>query len=133
MSAEKSHVAERRSAPLLDLEHPRQPLLSRPAFFRRWALFATIGLGLIAGSLAIGMLGYHFLEGMPWIDAYLNAAMLLGGMGPVGELHHAAGKIFAGLYAMFSGLVLLVSVGVMLAPLIHRFLHRFHLNVDSDT
>lgn len=126
-------MVEGGSDSLLDFEHRRQPLLSRTAFFRRWALFAIIGLGLIAGSLAIGMLGYHLLEGMPWLDAYLNAAMLLGGMGPVGELHHAAGKIFAGLYAMFSGLVLLVSVGVMLAPLFHRFLHRFHLDLDSNT
>jgi len=126
-------MAESGSDPLLNLERSRQPLLSRAAFFRRWVLFACIGLGLIAGSLAIGMLGYHFFEGMSWLDAYLNAAMLLGGMGPVGELHHAAAKVFAGLYAMFSGLLLLVSVGVMLAPVFHRFLHRFHLDPDSDT
>jgi hypothetical protein len=85
------------------------------------------------GSLALGMVGYRLFEGMSWLDAYLNAAMLLGGMGPVGELHHPAGKIFAGLYAMFSGLVLLVSVGVLLAPLFHRFLHRFHLDLAGDT
>jgi hypothetical protein len=116
----------------LGLEHHLQPLLDRRAFLRRWALFVLIALGLIAGSLAIGMVGYHFLEGMSWIDSFLNAAMLLGGMGPVGELHHPAGKIFAGLYAMFSGLVLLVSFGVMITPLFHRFLHRFHLDPDLD-
>lgn len=119
--------------PLLDLEHRSQQLLSRGAFLRRWALFALIALGLIAGSLALGMVGYHIFEGLSWIDAYLNAAMLLGGMGPVTELHHPAGKVFAGLYAMFSGLVLLVSVGVMLAPVFHRFLHRFHLDLDRDS
>jgi hypothetical protein len=119
--------------PMLDLEHRQQPLSSRSAFLRRWAFFILIGLGLIAGSLVIGMVGYHFLERMSWIDSYLNAAMLLGGMGPVGELHHPAAKIFAGLYAMFSGLVLLVSVGVMVTPLFHRFLHRFHLDPDRDT
>jgi hypothetical protein len=70
---------------------------------------------------------------MSWLDAYLNASMLLGGMGPVTELHRSSGKIFAGLYAMFSGLVLLVSVGVMLAPVFHRFLHRFHLDLDRDS
>jgi len=78
------------------------------------------------------MVGYHFLEGMSWIDAFLNAAMLLGGMGPVTELHHPASKIFAGLYAVFSSLVLLVSVGVMVAPLFHRLLHRFHLDPDRE-
>jgi hypothetical protein len=117
---------------MLGLEHRSQPLLSRSAFVRRWAFFALIALGLIAGSLALGMVGYYLFEGMSWIDAYLNSAMLLGGMGPVSELHHTAGKVFAGLYAMFSGLVLLVSVGVMLAPIFHRFLHRFHLDMDRD-
>jgi hypothetical protein len=120
------------SNPTFGLEHRSQPLLSRADFLRRWALFAVVALVLIAGSLAIGMVGYRVFEGMSWLDAYLNAAMLLGGMGPVGELHHPAGKVFAGLYAMFSGLVLLVSVGVMLAPLFHRFLHRFHLDPDRD-
>jgi hypothetical protein len=120
-------------APLLDLEHRSQRLLSRGAFLRRWVLFAMIALGLIAGSLALGMVGYRVFEGMSWLDAFLNAAMLLGGMGPVTELHHPAGKVFAGLYAMFSGLVLLVSVGVMLAPVFHRFLHRFHVDLDRDT
>src|SRR5512136_3508585 len=116
MPHEVGSMGERGSGPLLDLEHRSQRLLSRRAFLRRWALFILIALGLIAGSLALGMVGYHFLEGMSWIDAYLNAAMLLGGMGPVSELHHPAGKIFAWLYAMFAGLVLLVSVGVMVAP-----------------
>jgi hypothetical protein len=126
-------MAQIGSNPILGLEHRQQPLLDRRAFLRRWAVFVLIALGLIAGSLAVGMVGYHFLEGMSWIDSYLNAAMLLGGMGPVGELHHFSGKIFAGLYAMFSGLVLLVSVGVMVAPLFHRLLHRFHLDLDRDT
>jgi len=119
--------------PLLDLECRSQQILSRGAFLRRWALFAMIALGLITVSLALGMVGYRLFEGMSWLDAYLNAAMLLGGMGPVTELQRPASKIFAGLYAMFSGLVLLVSVGVMLAPLFHRFLHRFHLDLDDDT
>jgi hypothetical protein len=121
------------SNPLVTFEHRSQPLLGRAAFLRRWARYAILALGLIMGSLALGMVGYRLFEGMSWLDAYLNAAMLLGGMGPVGELHHPAGKIFAGLYAMFSGLVLLVSVGVVLAPLFHRFLHRFHLDLAGDT
>jgi hypothetical protein len=124
-------MAKDRLDPLLGLEHRSQQLLDRRAFMRRWALFAGIGIGLIAVSLALGMVGYHVFEKLDWIDAYLNAAMLLGGMGPVGTMQYPAGKIFAGLYAMFSGLVLLVSVGVMLAPVVHRFLHRFHLDLDS--
>jgi hypothetical protein len=84
----------------------------------------------ILGSLLAGMAGYRYYEGMPWIDAFLNAAMLLGGMGPVGELHTESGKLFAGCYALYSGLVAIVAVGVMAAPLLHRFLHRFHLETD---
>jgi hypothetical protein len=132
MPVEVNSMAEGASNTFLTLEHRSQPLLSRGAFLRRLALFACIAFGLIAGSLAVGMLGYRVFEGMSWVDAFLNASMLLGGMGPVSEMHHASSKIFAGLYAMFSGLVLLVSVGVMLAPLFHRFLHRFHLDLEQD-
>jgi len=73
------------------------------------------------------MAGYHWLEGQSWIDAYLNATMILGGMGPAAELHTNAGKIFAGTYALFAGLVFVVGVGVVLAPVLHRAMHRFHL------
>ena len=73
------------------------------------------------------MTGYHYSEDMPWIDAYVNAAMILSGMGPVTELHTNAGKIFAGSYALFSGIIFLVVIAVILAPLFHRFLHKFHL------
>jgi hypothetical protein len=126
-------MAQPESNPFWGLEHRKQPLLGRGAFLRRWIVFVLIALSLITVSLAIGMVGYHFLEKMSWLDAYLNASMLLGGMGPVGELHYPAGKIFAGLYAMFSGLVLLVSVGVMLTPLFHRFLHKFHVDLEGDS
>jgi hypothetical protein len=132
MPEEESSMSEGGSNQLLKLEGRGQPLLNRGAFARRWALFACIALLLIVGSLGLGMLGYHLLEGLPWIDSYLNAAMLLGGMGPVSELHRVSAKIFAGLYAMFSGLVLLVSVGVILAPVFHRFLHKFHLDPEQD-
>jgi hypothetical protein len=77
-------------------------------------------------------LGYRLLEGFSWIDSTLNAAMILGGMGPVNELHTTAGKIFASCYALFSGIVFLVSVGVLLAPVIHRLLHQFHLQSGED-
>mgnify|MGYP001417837953 FL=1 len=76
------------------------------------------------------MLGYHTLVNLPWVDAFLNASMLLGGMGPIDPPTTSAGKLFAGIYALYAGLVFLVGVGVFLAPVIHRILHRFHWNED---
>lgn len=81
---------------------------------------------LLGGSLAIGMWGYVYYEGLAWRDAFLNAAMLLGGMGPVESPQTPGGKLFAGAYALFAGMVVLVIAGIMLAPLVHRLLHRFH-------
>ncbi len=112
-------------------EHRRQPLLPRAAFLRRVLGYSAVALLIILGSLAIGMVGYRFLEGLPWLDAFVNAAMLLGGMGPVTELHTPAGKLFAGCYALYSGLIFLVVAGLLFAPLFHRFLHRFHLEIDE--
>lgn len=83
---------------------------------------------LVMTTLFIGMAGYHWLEDLTWVDAYVNAAMILGGMGPVDQLHTAAGKLFAGSYALFAGLVFLLAVGAMAAPLLHRAMHRFHLD-----
>jgi NhaP-type Na+/H+ and K+/H+ antiporter len=108
-------------------EHHHEPLLSRRAFLKRVARYALISLGLLLVSLLIGMVGYYTLEGFSWVDAFLNAAMLMGGMGPVGTLHTDAGKVFAGIYAMYCGLVELVAVGIFAAPIFHRFLHHFHL------
>lgn len=113
-------------------EHHKQPLIPPREFIRRLGRFASAALGLVAISWVIGILGYRLLEGLPWIDATLNAAMILGGMGPVDQLHTAAGKIFASCYALFSGIVFLVSVGVLLAPIIHRFLHQFHLQSGEN-
>lgn len=112
-------------------EHRHQPLISRQAFIRRMVSFTGAALLLVAISWLIGILGYKILEGMPWIDSTLNAAMILGGMGPVNELHTTAGKLFASFYALFSGIIFLVSVGVLLAPIIHRFLHQFHIKDDE--
>ena len=108
-------------------EHHRQPLASKRVFARRLAFNGLVGLVLLAFSLFTGMLGYHFLENLSWIDALLNASMILGGMGPVTPLQTNAGKIFASFYAIYSGVILLASVGVLAAPIFHRFLHRFHL------
>jgi hypothetical protein len=85
--------------------------------------YATI---LVAASVLIGLVGYHWIAGFTWIDSFLNACMLLGGMGPVGELNGAGAKIFAGIFALYSGLVFLIAAGLLLAPVFHRVIHRFH-------
>lgn len=113
-------------------EHKSTPLLPLRAFMRRMAGHALFALAFVAGSLAIGVLGYHLIEGMPYIDSLLNASMLLGGMGPVGDLHTVAGKLFASGYALFAGIGFLVVAGVLFAPVIHRFLHKFHLELAAD-
>jgi len=113
-------------------ESHHQPLLPRAEYLRRQARYAALALAIIFGSLLLGVVGYHTFEGLEWIDALLNASMILGGMGPVNELHSTAGKLFASFYALYSGLVVLVSAGVLFAPLLHRILHRFHLEVDTD-
>ena len=114
-------------------EHRHEGLLPRSQFMRRQLRFTLAATGLIGGSLGLGMLGYHFLEGLSWIDAFLNAAMLMGGMGPLAPLTTDGGKLFAGLYALYCGLVLLISVGIFAAPIFHRFLHHFHLELDDKT
>ena len=108
-------------------EHHTQPILPRKDFFARLMKFALTAVILIAVSWLIGIVGYRILEGMTWVDATLNAAMILGGMGPVNQLNTNGGKIFASLYALFSGVVFLISIGVILAPIIHRLFHKFHL------
>jgi hypothetical protein len=92
----------------------------------RLAHSGIIAIALIAVSLFIGMSGYHLFEGLSWIDAFLNASMLLGGMGPVNAPATSGGKLFAGLYALYCGLAVIVVAGVILAPVAHRILHRFH-------
>ena len=103
-----------------------QPPLSRAHFLRRLANHIAAALLLLLGSIAIGMAGYHYLEQLPWLDAFLNAAMLLGGMGPVDAPRTWGGKLFAGLYALYAGLVFLVTVALVFTPLVHRVLHKFH-------
>jgi hypothetical protein len=95
-------------------------------------VYASVALLIDAGSLAVGVVGYHVFEGLSWIDALLNASMILGGMGPVNAIHTTAGKLFASFYAIYSGLIFLVVAGVLLAPVIHRFLHRFHLETENS-
>src|SRR6202011_6351948 len=103
------------------------PLLSRSKFSGRVARHLLLALFLVGMALEIGVLGYHFLGGLSWIDSLLNASMILGGMGPVDPLHSDAAKIFASCYALFSGLAFVGIAGLMIAPFAHRLLHRFHI------
>ena len=112
-------------------EHRTQPLLPRKVYYRRIARHAALGLLVIAGALTVGMTGYHVFERLPWIDAFVNAAMILSGMGPVATLQTDAGKIFAGCYALFSGLALVAVLGIIFAPVVHRSLHKFHLEDEA--
>jgi hypothetical protein len=112
-------------------EHRQEPLAPRPRYHRRLLRHLGIGIGLVGVSLGIGVLGYHFCGGLDWLDALVNASMILSGMGPVNELHNDAGKWFASFYALFSGVAFITSVGVMFAPVVHRFLHKFHLEARS--
>lgn len=107
-------------------EHRTEPPLPVPAFRRRMRLHGSVALGLVVASLAMGMTGYHWFAHQPWVDAFLNTSMLLGGMGPVGELRGDGAKIFAGLFALYSGLVFLVVAILVLTPVFHRVLHKFH-------
>jgi hypothetical protein len=112
-------------------EHRKQPLLSPREFLIRQLIYLLVAFLIIVTSLTLGMFGYHFLEKLTWIDSLVNAAMLLGGMGPVNELHTFSGKLFASFYALYSGIIFLVIVGVIFAPVYHRFLHRFHLEMEE--
>jgi len=105
--------------------------LSPPLFIGRMLRHGAVACLLVIVSLGIGMAGYGYFEHLPWRDAFLNSAMLLGGMGPVDAPITDGGKLFAGLYALYSGLVFLVTVGVVFAPVLHRALHKFHWKRDS--
>jgi len=114
------------------LERRHQPVLPRRQFILRVGRWAGTAIAVVVVSLAAGMCGYHFLEKLPWIDALLNASMILGGMGPVDPVKSEAGKIFASFYALYSGLAIISVAGLLLAPVVHRFLHKFHVDDDRD-
>jgi len=113
-------------------EHRKHPLLPRAAFFVRLARHTAAGFAIIFFALGVGMAGYHCFDKLAWLDAFENAAMILSGMGPVAQVETDAGKLFAGCYALFSGLAFITTVGVILAPIAHRFLHKFHLEAGVD-
>ena len=111
---------------ILEPGHPKPA--RRPRSFPHRLLFAlALSLGLITGSLSLGIMGYHLIAKLNWVDSLLNASMILAGMGPVNTLDTDAAKIFASAYALFSGLVLVSATGIILTPMFHRVLHRFHL------
>ena len=109
-------------------EHRTEQLLPRREYFARLARSFAIGMALVLVCLGIGMTGYHVFENLSWLDSFLNASMILSGMGPVATVQTNAGKFFAGCYALFSGLALITIMGVILAPVAHRLLHKFHLD-----
>ena len=114
-------------------EHKSEKLLPFHQFLRRLAVSSSIAFVVVGFGLLIGVLGYRYIAGLGWIDALLNAAMILTGMGPVAPMTDTPSKLFATFYALFSGVVFLSGVGIMLSPLFHRILHHFHLEgKDSD-
>jgi hypothetical protein len=115
------------------LEHRSEPLLPRGQFLRRMAWTAAKIAIVLSGGLGLGILGYHHFEGLSWIDSLLEASMILGGMGPCHPPQLTAGKLFASFYALFSGILFLSMSAVFLAPVVHRVLHRLHLQTDEST
>ena len=113
-------------------EHRTKPLLPRRTFVLRMLRSLALAIGVIAVSLALGIIGYHFCAGLSWLDSLLNAAMILTGMGPVNQLDTVGAKLFATFYALFSGVIFITAVALLLAPMIHRLLHRFHLESESS-
>ena len=113
-------------------ETRRQPIVSRRKFIVRMAIAIGLWIVLTLLGLAIGIAGYAGFEGMSFVDAYVNAAMILSGMGPLGELKTTAGKVFAGSYAILSGLIIVIATGFVLAPIFHRILHRFQVETRED-
>lgn len=117
----------------MHLESKHTPLLPLSLFLGRFGWFALVAATILTVALAIGIFGYHFIARLAWIDALLEASMILAGMGPVAQITTVSAKLFASAYAIFSGVVFLTSVGVLFSPVLHRILHHFHLDqIDSD-
>jgi hypothetical protein len=114
-------------------ESRAHPLLPWPVFLLRAALHVIVAFVGIAIADTIGVLGYHYLGQLPWIDSFLNASMILSGMGPVDHVTTTSGRIFSSLYALFSGIFFIVVMGLILAPWAHRIMHRVHLDYDEPT
>jgi NO-binding membrane sensor protein with MHYT domain len=113
-------------------ENRRRRLLTPAQFARRVLGHVTFAIGVIAAALYVGMAGYHYLAKLDWIDSLLNASMILGGMGPVDPLKTDGAKVFASFYALFSGLVFIGVLGVLLAPFVHRLMHKVHMDEEGS-
>ena len=111
-------------------EHRTDPLLPRHHFLYRVLVYSALASLVVGAALGLGVAGYHFLGGLPWIDALVNASMILGGMGPVDPISSHAGKLFASFYALFSGLLFIGAASLVLAPFVHRIMHKLHLDED---
>lgn len=113
-------------------EHKKAKLATREVYRRRLVKYSVMSMMILIVSLLVGILGYHFIARLEWIDAFMNAAMILGGMGPVDPLPDKTAMIFAGCYAIFCGVAFLLSMGVVVTPIVHRFYHKFHLEIKDD-
>lgn len=118
---------------MFKFEHFKEPVVTRRQFIYRSSKLVLLGMLIIIVSLAVGIWGYGYFEGYDFVDSFLNASMILGGMGPVKELQQNSAKVFAGIYALFSGIILIASISVMISPFVHRFLHTFHADPPDDT
>jgi hypothetical protein len=115
----------------LSYERRQDELAPRSVFIKRIIASLLVALGLIVTALAIGIVGYHIIAGLGWIDSLLEASMILGGMGPVHELRDDASKVFASIYALFSGVFFIALMGIMLSPVAHRVMHKFHVDENE--
>ncbi len=113
---------------MFNLEHRKSRLASKKQFRHRLLKASTFSITIFVFSLSIGVIGYHVLAGLPWVESFLNASMILGGMGPVDDLPNKASKIFAGCYALYSGVAFISGIAIFMTPILHRFLHKFHLD-----
>ncbi len=116
----------------MPFEHHSRPLLPRKQFYKRVLRYAWFAFLLLGFSLGIGMIGYHYFNELPWLDSLLNASMILTGMGPIDQMKNDGAKWFASMYAIFSGVAFLSTVAVFLSPIVHRFLHRLHLDDGKE-
>jgi hypothetical protein len=125
-------MKKKRKGLLLGLERRHEPLAPLHVFRRRMLHSGGVAAAIIGVSLVLGVVGYRVFGGLEsWVDCLYNASMILGGMGPVADLQTDAGKVFASAYALYSGVVLLASVGVLLAPALHRIMHHFHIETED--
>lgn len=111
-------------------EHRSDPILSTGSFLVRVGFFAVASALLVGSALGVGVIGYHYLGELPWIDALVNASMILGGMGPVDPIRSHTGKLFASFYALFSGLLFIGAASLVVAPFVHRVMHKLHIDEE---